>query len=50
MKKNISPIYTIDIDEMDIYNPDHVKEVLMGIEDTLKNDRGFVHPEELEEQ
>ncbi|CAD2081321.1 deoxynucleoside kinase [Jeotgalicoccus meleagridis] len=50
MKKNISPIYTINIDEMDIYNPDHVKEVLMGIEDTLKNDRGFVHPEELEEQ
>ncbi|WP_035856135.1 MULTISPECIES: deoxynucleoside kinase [Jeotgalicoccus] len=46
--KEISPVYTIDIDKMDIYEPEHVKEVLAGIEETLKNNRGFVHPEELE--
>ena len=46
--KGISPVYVIDIDKMDLFNPEDVKTVLTGIEETLKKDRGFVHPEELE--
>lgn len=48
INKGISPVYVIDIDKMDLYNPEHVNEVLGGIEETLKNDRGFVYPEEIE--
>lgn len=50
IKKGISPVYVIDIDKMDIFNEDHVQEVLSGIEETLKNDRGFIYPEELEQK
>ena len=48
INKGISPVYVIDIDKMDLYNPEHVNEVLGGIEETFKNDRGFVYPEEIE--
>ncbi len=46
--KNISPVYVIDIDKMDLFNPEDVQTVVKGIEETLKRDRGFVYPEELE--
>lgn len=48
MDREISPVYVIDIDKMDIFNPQDVKEVLEGIEETLKRERGFVFPEEME--
>lgn len=48
LNKKISPVYVIDIDKMDIFNPQHVKTVTEGIEETLKRERGFVFPEELE--
>lgn len=48
LDKNISPVYVIDIDKRDIFNPRDVKAVLDGIEETLQKDRGFVLPEELE--
>lgn len=46
--KEISPVYVIDIDKMDLFKPEDVEAVVKGIEETLKRDRGFVHPEELE--
>lgn len=45
-EKEISPVYTLDIDKYEISNPDDVKEVMKGIEETLKKERGFVFPEE----
>jgi deoxyadenosine/deoxycytidine kinase len=48
-KANISPVYVIDIDKYDIENPDHVSEVMAGIEKVLREERGFVFPEELEQ-
>ena len=45
-EKEISPVYTLDIDKYEISNPDDVKEVLEGIEKTLEKERGFVFPEE----
>lgn len=48
LDRNISPVYVIDIDKVDIFNPKDVKAVLDGIEETLKKDRGFVFPEDLE--
>lgn len=47
LEKDISPVYIIDIDKIEISNPLDVKEVLEGIESTLKRERGFVSPEEL---
>lgn len=44
-EKEISPVYTLDIDKYEISNPDDVKEVLEGIEKTLEKERGFVFPE-----
>lgn len=45
-EKEISPVYTLDIDKYEISNPDDVKEVMKGIEETLEKERGFVFPEE----
>lgn len=45
-KKEISPVYTLDIDKYEISNPDDVKEVMDGIEKMLEEERGFVFPED----
>lgn len=47
LEADISPVYIIDIDKIEISNPLDVNEVLEGIESTLKRERGFVFPEEL---
>ena len=45
-KKEISPVYNLDIDKYEISNPPDVKAVLEGIERTLEHERGFVFPDE----
>lgn len=47
LKENISPVYVLDIDKYDINNPDHVAEVMAGIEQVLRKERGFAFPEEI---
>ena len=46
-KKEISPVYNLDIDKYEISNLSDVEEVLQGIEKTLKQERGFVFPDKL---
>lgn len=47
---NISPVYILDIDKFDKDNPEDVAEVMAGIEKVLREERGFVFPEELESE
>ncbi len=42
----ISPVYVLDIDKYDIENPEHVAEVMAGIEKVLIEKRGFAFPEQ----
>lgn len=44
--QGISPVYVLDIDKYDIENPEHVSEVMAGIEKVLIEKRGFAFPEE----
>lgn len=45
--QGISPVYVLDIDKYDIDNPEDVAEVMAGIEQKLRETRGFAYPEEL---
>jgi deoxyadenosine/deoxycytidine kinase len=48
VESGISPVYVLDIDKYDIEDPEHVAEVMKGIEEVLKVERGFAFPEELD--
>jgi deoxyadenosine/deoxycytidine kinase len=43
-----SPVFVLDIDKYDIENPEHVAEVMDGIENILRESRGYAFPEELD--
>ncbi|WP_051758702.1 deoxynucleoside kinase [Halobacillus karajensis] len=45
-KQEISPVFEIDIDKYDINNPEHRDEILKGVEETLRESRGYAFPEE----
>ncbi|MCS0827433.1 deoxynucleoside kinase [Cytobacillus firmus] len=45
----ISPMYILNIDEMDINHPEDVKLVMEDIESVLRQTRGYAFPEELTE-